>query len=270
LSALPSMFGLVSGAGLANARSDSRIKGRQNSDIRAFSLSHVVYSLRNPKTSSEGRSQAALAPYPRIYARSVRLFIDVCFCERAHHIPAPWFLFRLSLMGSTFTLVWFVLVQILLYGSAYTCQRASPHLWWLTFGVLSVMYYMILKVVVVAILVFVVGPILFVRYNCSLSFGLLKLTSHSYFGASSYSVSADIHHKTHTMSHRTSSKSHGPLLINYTHPSPQRRAAASAYRSKGRLRPLGRKASTHSYSSMVTAPRARFACSTFKHRSAWA
>lgn len=34
------------------------------------------------------------------------------------------------------------------------------------------MYVMILEVVVVAILVFVVGPILFVRYNDSASLGL--------------------------------------------------------------------------------------------------
>jgi len=68
-------------------------------------------------------------------------------------------------MGSTFTLVWFVLVQILLYGSSSTCRRTSPHLWWLTFGVLSVMYVMILEVVVVAILVFVVGPILFLFWS---------------------------------------------------------------------------------------------------------
>lgn len=87
-----------------------------------------------------------------------------------HTLPA--IVFRLSLMGSTFTLVWFVLVQILLYSSASVCRRASPHLWWLTFGVLSVMYVMILEVVVVAILVFVVGPILFVRYNYSVSLGL--------------------------------------------------------------------------------------------------
>ena len=73
--------------------------------------------------------------------------------------------FRLSLMGSTFTLVWFVLVQILLYSSASSCRPSSPHLWWLTLGVLSVMYVMILEVVLVAILVFVIGPILFVRCN---------------------------------------------------------------------------------------------------------
>lgn len=84
---------------------------------------------------------------------------------RTPRYTRPVIVFRLSLMGSTFTLVWFVLVQILLYSSSSTCRRSSPHLWWLTFGVLCVMYVMILEVVVVAILVFVVGPILFVRYN---------------------------------------------------------------------------------------------------------
>jgi hypothetical protein len=68
-------------------------------------------------------------------------------------------------MGSTFTLVWFVLAQIFMYSSIKTCRHSSPHLWWLTFGLLSVMYVMILEVVIVAILVFVVGPILFVCIN---------------------------------------------------------------------------------------------------------
>ncbi|KAH9998534.1 hypothetical protein BJV74DRAFT_825061 [Russula compacta] len=101
---------------------------------------HGITAQRNPNTSTESQSHASPATYPRIYA-------------------------RLSLMGSTFTLVWFVLVQILLYSSASTCRRTSPHLWWITFGVLSVMYAMILEVVVVAILVFVVGPILFLFWS---------------------------------------------------------------------------------------------------------
>jgi hypothetical protein len=71
-------------------------------------------------------------------------------------------------MGSTFTLVWFVLAQIFLYSSTNTCRRSSPHLWWLTFGLLGVMYLMILEVVAVAVLVFVVGPILFVCCNQAL------------------------------------------------------------------------------------------------------
>jgi hypothetical protein len=116
-------------------------------------------------------------------------------------------------MGSTFTLVWFVLVQILLYSSANSCRRSSPHLWWLTFGVLSVMYIMILEVVVVAILVFVVGPILFVGPNNPRIW--MRLTLHSYFGASSYYVSGGILPKTHTTSHPISGKSRGLSSINF-------------------------------------------------------
>lgn len=120
--------------------------------------SQGVSSQRNTTATAtaEGQSPTGATPYPRIYARSVLFANSLMFTLITTDV-------RLSLMGSTFTLVWFVLVQILLYSSANTCRRSSPHLWWLTFGVLSVMYVMILEVVLVAILVFVVGPILFVR-----------------------------------------------------------------------------------------------------------
>lgn len=98
----------------------------------------VQRSANNPSESPS--SQATPTPYPRVYA-------------------------RLSLLGSTFTLVWFVLAQIFVYSSTNSCRKSSPHLWWLTFGVLSVMYLMILEVVLVAILVFVVGPILFLFWS---------------------------------------------------------------------------------------------------------
>jgi hypothetical protein len=42
---------------------------------------------------------------------------------------------------------WFMQVQFALYGSANTCRRASPHLWCLTFGVLSVTYLHLYRVV---------------------------------------------------------------------------------------------------------------------------
>lgn len=98
-------------------------------------------------------------------------------------------------MGSTFTLVWFVLAQIFVYSSTDTCRHSSPHLWWLTFGVLSVMYLMILEVVLVAILVFVVGPILFVRFKISYLDPTVRLTPRSCSGAFSFSALDDIHHK---------------------------------------------------------------------------
>jgi len=76
------------------------------------------------------------------------------------------------------------------------------------------MYVMILEVVVVAILVFVVGPILFVRYD-KLCVPWLRLTLRSYSGASCCFVSVDTHPKTRIISHLTSGKFHGPSLINF-------------------------------------------------------
>jgi len=80
------------------------------------------------------------------------------------------------------------------------------------------MYVMILEVVLVAILVFVVGPILFVRFGLPIFFHFLNflLTPNlrSYFGASSYSASVVTHHKTHTILHPTLDKSRGLLSTN--------------------------------------------------------
>ncbi|KAI9461729.1 hypothetical protein F5148DRAFT_1214795 [Russula earlei] len=124
-----------------HAQNDAEVQPRHRPNTAPpGGRTHSLSAQRSANAAAEGQSQAAPVTYPRIYA-------------------------RLSLMGSTFTLVWFVLVQILMYGSTNTCRRTSPHLWWLTFGVLSVMYIMILEVVVVAILVFVVGPILFLFWS---------------------------------------------------------------------------------------------------------
>lgn len=74
------------------------------------------------------------------------------------------------------------------------------------------MYLMILEVVLVAILVFVVGPILFVRFKISYADSTVWLTPCSCSGASSCSASADIHHKILITSHRTLGNFRDPLL----------------------------------------------------------
>jgi hypothetical protein len=198
------MSGSASGGGPANARSASRMKGKKfiRRDLlplcphaRCYSSSQTpndvesrtrTYpnaappggrrnspSARN-NTSTPGQGQphanANQMPYPRTYARSVYAFLFIFSHSKPAHPTLRSFSDvndRLSLMGSTFTLVWFVLAQIFMYSSIKTCRHSSPHLWWLTFGLLSVMYVMILEVVIVAILVFVVGPILFVCINCA-------------------------------------------------------------------------------------------------------
>ena len=196
------MSGSASGGGPAIARNASRMKGKKfiQRDLlplfphaRCYSSSQTANDAeartrtypnaappggrRNPpsarnntSTSGQGQSHANAnqVPYPRTYARSVYAFLIFFFHSKPAHPTLHSFSDvndRLSLMGSTFTLIWFVLAQIFLYSSIKTCRQSSPHLWWLTFGLLSVMYLMILEVVIVAILVFVVGPILFVCIN---------------------------------------------------------------------------------------------------------
>ncbi|KIL66189.1 hypothetical protein M378DRAFT_75405 [Amanita muscaria Koide BX008] len=72
---------------------------------------------------------------------------------------------RLTLFSSLLTLSWFLVAHILEYTSINTCRRTSPHLWWLMFGILSIMYLMVLEVVVLGVFVFIVGPILYLLWN---------------------------------------------------------------------------------------------------------
>ncbi|KAG6900749.1 hypothetical protein C0993_002173 [Termitomyces sp. T159_Od127] len=72
---------------------------------------------------------------------------------------------RLTLFSSLLTLSWFLTAHILAYTSISTCRQSSPHIWWLVFGILCLMYLMILEVVVLGFVVFVVAPILFMFWN---------------------------------------------------------------------------------------------------------
>ena len=68
----------------------------------------------------------------------------------------------LTLLSSLLTLSWFLTAHILEYTSINTCRHSSPHIWWLTFGILCLMYLSILEVILLSFVVFVVAPILFV------------------------------------------------------------------------------------------------------------
>ncbi|KDQ53480.1 hypothetical protein JAAARDRAFT_39160 [Jaapia argillacea MUCL 33604] len=72
---------------------------------------------------------------------------------------------RLSLLSSMMTLTWFLTAHILEYTSVNTCRHSSPHLWWLTFGILCIMYFAVLEVVILGLVVFIIGPIIFLLWN---------------------------------------------------------------------------------------------------------
>lgn len=83
------------------------------------------------------------------------LFLPVLASELEHR---P----RLSLLSSLMTLSWFLTANILAYTSINTCRTSSPHLWWLTFGILCIMYLMVLEVFLLGFVVFIMAPLLFV------------------------------------------------------------------------------------------------------------
>jgi len=47
----------------------------------------------------------------------------------------------------------------------HSCRFSSPHVWWLTFGILCIMYLVVLEVIILGFVVFVVAPIIFLFWN---------------------------------------------------------------------------------------------------------
>jgi hypothetical protein len=114
-SVFSSIFGSASGAGPASAQNGFRTKGEQSPDrigpsfddtCLLHSNGHVsndtethprsrpnaappggrpqgISAQRNTTAPAEGQSTTGPTPYPRIYARSVRQFLDVYFSKRA-------------------------------------------------------------------------------------------------------------------------------------------------------------------------------------------
>ncbi|KAJ6586934.1 hypothetical protein DFH09DRAFT_239064 [Mycena vulgaris] len=72
---------------------------------------------------------------------------------------------RLSILSSLITLSWFLTAHILEYTSIHTCRFSSPHVWWLIFGILCIMYLVVLEVIILGFIVFVVAPIIFLFWN---------------------------------------------------------------------------------------------------------
>lgn len=138
-----------------------------------------------------GSQDPPVLPYTRLYTRYAALHP----LSKAYLTPSC----RLSLLSSLLTLSWFLTAHILEYTSINTCRLSSPHLWWLIFGILCTMYFMILEVFILGFIVFIIAPILFVRDPSSLSALVRRSPQHadssrprSYFGIFSSSASAGI------------------------------------------------------------------------------
>ncbi|EUC54748.1 zinc-RING finger protein [Rhizoctonia solani AG-3 Rhs1AP] len=72
---------------------------------------------------------------------------------------------RCSSFQVLYGLVWFATANILIYGSLTTCRYTSPYIWWLTFSLLCLGYLVVAEMVLVALVVFVIGPLVYVAIN---------------------------------------------------------------------------------------------------------
>ncbi|KAI8992989.1 hypothetical protein BD414DRAFT_482963 [Trametes punicea] len=83
--------------------------------------------------------------------------------DSSNHASEP--LARLSLFESFLSLAWFLTAHVLAYTSVNTCRLSAPHLWWLTFGILCILYVLILEIFLLGLLVFILGPVLYLVWN---------------------------------------------------------------------------------------------------------
>uniref|UniRef100_D8QBT5 Expressed protein n=1 Tax=Schizophyllum commune (strain H4-8 / FGSC 9210) TaxID=578458 RepID=D8QBT5_SCHCM len=72
---------------------------------------------------------------------------------------------RMNTLVSLLTLSWFLTAHILEYTSVDTCRHDAPHIWWLIFGILCIMYLMVLEVLALGMVVFIIAPVLFLFWN---------------------------------------------------------------------------------------------------------
>ncbi|KAG8791537.1 hypothetical protein FRC12_008909 [Ceratobasidium sp. 428] len=72
---------------------------------------------------------------------------------------------RCASFQALYGLIWFVTANILLYGSLETCRYTSPYIWWLTFGLVCLGYIVVAEMLAMALVVFVLGPLLYVTIN---------------------------------------------------------------------------------------------------------
>ncbi|CAE6469365.1 hypothetical protein ACGC1H_000037 [Rhizoctonia solani] len=97
-------------------------------------------------------------------ARSIEIVRNMRRIRAKREYEERWYS-RCSSFQVLYGLVWFVTANILIYGSLTTCRYTSPYIWWLTFSLLCLGYLVIAEMVLVALVVFVIGPLVYVAIN---------------------------------------------------------------------------------------------------------
>lgn len=97
-------------------------------------------------------------------------------------------------MTNMLSLVWFLTAHVLAYSTVNTCRHSAPYVWWLMFGIICILYLMLLEIFLIGLLIFILGPVIYVRPSASFKFeacaNIMLILSLSII--SPYSVSAGI------------------------------------------------------------------------------
>ncbi|KAG8901750.1 hypothetical protein FRB99_005119 [Tulasnella sp. 403] len=72
---------------------------------------------------------------------------------------------RMDTILTILGIVHFVGNNIFLYTSVYSCRVVSPHVWWLAFGIVCLGYVIVVELLLIAFVVFVLGPFLLLVLN---------------------------------------------------------------------------------------------------------
>ncbi|KAJ1305715.1 hypothetical protein OPQ81_010450 [Rhizoctonia solani] len=97
-------------------------------------------------------------------ARSIEIVREMRRIRQKREYEERWYS-RCSSFQVLYGLVWFVTANILLYGSLTSCRYTSPYIWWLTFSLLCLGYLVVAEMLLVALVVFVIGPLVYVTIN---------------------------------------------------------------------------------------------------------
>jgi len=114
------------------------------------------------------------------------------------------YILRFSVLSSVITLSWFLAAHVLEYTSINTCRQTSPHLWWLVFGMLCIMYLMVFEIFIIGFILLVITPIVFVSCVAHGSFRID--TSSRFSGTLSLYVWAVIRYRIRTSSNQISGR----------------------------------------------------------------
>ncbi|OBZ67122.1 hypothetical protein A0H81_12756 [Grifola frondosa] len=123
---------------------------------------------RDPESGQANSNAAPAGAGPNRYASSRATTSGASRDEAIRNLSHSQLYGRLSILTSFVSVTWFLTAHILEYTSVNTCRFSSPHLWWLTFAILCILYLMILEIFLLGLVVFILGPVIYLLWSIML------------------------------------------------------------------------------------------------------